>query len=68
MFATVFGLAIMLTVYWVPVLLYMIAPGRAVPLLGRMTEWIMANSRVLEIVVGLGFGVYFVAKGLVVLV
>ena len=66
-FATVFGLAIMLSVYYVPVLIYMIAPKKAVPLLGRMTEWIMANSRMLEIVVGLGFGVYFLAKGLAVL-
>ena len=65
--ATVFGLAIMLSVYYVPVLMYMIAPKRAVPLLARMTEWIMANSRRLEIVVGLGFGVYFLAKGVVVL-
>jgi Sap, sulfolipid-1-addressing protein len=67
-FATVFGLAIMLSVYYVPVLIYMIAPKRAVPLLARMTEWIMANSRTIEIVVGLGFGVYFLAKGLAVLV
>lgn len=67
-FATAFGLAIMLSVYYVPVLIYMVAPKRAVPLLARMTEWIMANSRMLEIVVGLGFGVYFLAKGLVVLV
>ena len=57
----------MLSVYYVPVLIYMIDPKRAVPMLGRMTEWIMANSRRIEIVVGLGFGVYFLAKGLVVL-
>ena len=66
-FATAFGLAIMLSVYYVPVLIYMIAPKRAVPLLGRMTEWIVANSRTLEMVVGLGFGAYFLAKGLAVL-
>jgi hypothetical protein len=65
--ATTFGLAIMLSGYYVPVLIYMISPKRAVPLLGRMTKWIMANSRTLEIVVGLGFGVYFLAKGLAVL-
>ena len=66
-FATLFGLAIMLSVYYVPVLIYMIDRKRAVPLLARMTEWIMANSRMLEIVVGLGFGAYFLAKGLAVL-
>ena len=67
-FATLFGLAIMLSVYYLPVLIYMIDRKRAVPLLARMTEWIMANLRMIEIVVGLGFGVYFLAKGLVVLV
>lgn len=65
---TLFGLAIMLSVYYVPALLYMFSPQRAIPLLGRTTEWIMANSRMLEIVVGLGFGAYFLVKGLVVLV
>ena len=64
---TAFGLAIMLSVYYVPVLAYMIDRKRAVPLLGRMTEWIMANSRMIEIAVGLGFGAYFLAKGLAVL-
>ena len=65
--ATAFGLAIMLSVYYVPVLAYVIDRKRAVPLLGRMTEWIMANSRMIEIAVGLGFGAYFLAKGLAVL-
>jgi Sap, sulfolipid-1-addressing protein len=66
-FATAFGLAIMLSVYYVPIVIYMIDPKRAVPLLERMTEWIMANSRMIEVVVGLGFGAYFLAKGLAVL-
>jgi hypothetical protein len=65
--ATVVGLAIMLSVYYLPVLIYMIDKKRAVPLLARMTEWIMANLRMIEIVVGLGFGVYFLTKGLAVL-
>jgi Sap, sulfolipid-1-addressing protein len=67
LFATLFGLAIMLSVYYAPVLIYMVNPKRAVPLLARMTEWIMANSRMIEVVVGLGFGAYFLLKGLVVL-
>ena len=66
-FATAFGLAIMLSVYYVPVLIYMVDRKRAMPLLARMTEWIMANGRMLEIVVGIGFGAYFLAKGLAVL-
>jgi Sap, sulfolipid-1-addressing protein len=67
LFATLFGLAIMLSVYYLPVLMYMIDRKRAVPLLARLTEWIMANFRMIEIVVGLGFGLYFLAKGLAVL-
>ena len=67
-FATAFGLAFMLSVYYLPVLFYSVDRKRAEPLLRRMTHWIMANSRMIEIVVGLGFGVYFLAKGLVVLV
>jgi Sap-like sulfolipid-1-addressing protein len=66
-FATLFGVAIMLSVYYIPVLIYMIDRKRAVPLLARMTEWIMSNLRRIEIVVGLGFGIYFLAKGLTVL-
>jgi len=32
-----------------------------------MSEWILTNSRTLELVVGFGFGLYFIAKGLPVL-
>ena len=46
----------------------MFRPERAVPVLGRLTEWIMTNSRMIEIVIGLGFGAVFLVKGLVVLV
>jgi hypothetical protein len=28
-----------------------------------MTDWIMANARILEIVTGLGFGIVFAIKG-----
>jgi hypothetical protein len=67
-FATAFGLAIMLSVYYAPAVIYSLFPSRASDWLGRMSEWILANSRMLEIVVGIGFGVYFLLKGLVVLV
>jgi Sap, sulfolipid-1-addressing protein len=66
--ATLFGLAIMLSVYYAPAVLYMLVPERSGPILGRLTRWIMANSRMLEVVVGLGFGTVFLLKGLVVLV
>ena len=65
--ATLFGLAIMLSVYYVPVLIYMIDRKRAEPMLARMTDWIMGNLRMIKIVVGLAFGIYFLAKGLAVL-
>jgi hypothetical protein len=65
--ALLFGFALMLSVYYVPALIYMLMPERAGAILGRMTGWIMANSRMLEIIVGLGFGAMFVYKGLAVL-
>jgi hypothetical protein len=67
-FATLFGIAIMLSVYYAPALVYMLVPDRAPTILGRVTEWIMTNSRMIEIVVGLGFGAIFLLKGLAVLV
>ena len=66
-FATVFGLAIMLSVYYLPAVIFSLFPERASAWLGRMSEWILANSRMLEIVVGIGFGIYFLVKGLAVL-
>ncbi len=56
-----------LSVYYMPALIYMVVPKKASSLLARMTEWILANSRMIEIVVGLGFGAMFLYKGLVVL-
>ena len=67
-FATVFGLAIMLSVYYLPAVIYSLFPRRAPGWLKRMSEWILANSRMLEVVVGIGFGIYFILKGLTVLV
>jgi len=42
---------------------YAIAPHRAGVALGRMSEWIISNARMLEIVVGFGFGAVFLIKG-----
>ena len=36
--------------------------------LGGMSEWIMSNARMLEIVVGFGFGAIFLIKGVTALV
>ncbi len=66
--ATLFGLAVMLSVYYAPAVLYMVTPERSGPILTRMTDWIMGNLKMIEIVVGFGFGALFLAKGLAVLV
>lgn len=65
--ATVYGLALMLSVYYLPALVYGFSPAKAANWLGPMTKWILANSRKLEIWVGLGFGAMFLYKGLAVL-
>jgi Sap, sulfolipid-1-addressing protein len=66
--ATLFLLALMLIPYYAPAVVYALVPQRAGKLLGGMTEWIMGNSRRVEIVTGLAFGVLFLWKGLAVLV
>ena len=58
------GLAVMLTPYYVPAVIYAVSPERAGGLLRRMSDWLLAHSRELEIVVGLGFGALFLIKGI----
>ena len=58
------GLAVMLIPYYVPALLYAISPERSGVALRRMSDWLLGHSRALEIVVGLGFGAAFLAKGI----
>jgi hypothetical protein len=65
--AFIVGLAVMLIGYYGPAVFAMLSPERARSVLGRATEWIMAHSKILEVVVGLAFGVVFLAKGLQVL-
>lgn len=62
--ATLFGLAFMLSVYYVPPVLYWLFPSKSSKWLHSMSEWILAHSRMLEIVVGIAFGLIFVAKGI----
>jgi hypothetical protein len=61
---TAFLLILMLLPYWLPIAIFVLAPDRAKPALARMTEWILGNARMLEIVCGFGFGVVFAVKGL----
>ncbi len=57
-------LFIMLVPYHLPIDLRMIAPQRSLSILGGMTEWLLARTRLIEIVVGLGLGGIFLYKGL----
>jgi threonine/homoserine/homoserine lactone efflux protein len=57
-------LAVMLIGYYGPAVVYLLSPARSARVLGRLTEWILQNSRYVEIVVGLGFGAVFLVKGL----
>jgi len=61
--AVLFLLGLMLLPYYAPAVFYAIRPTAAKPALVRMTDWIVANSRLLEIVTGLGFGIIFAIKG-----
>jgi hypothetical protein len=66
--ALLFGLALMLVVYYGPAVYYALFRSRADRTLVPMTEWIMSHARVLEIVTGVGLGTVFLWKGLAVLV
>jgi len=66
--ALLFGLALMLVVYYGPAVFYALFRARASRLLSPMTEWIMGHARALEIVTGIGLGAVFLWKGLAVLV
>jgi threonine/homoserine/homoserine lactone efflux protein len=57
-------LFIMLIPYHLPIDLRLIAPRRSQSILSGMTEWLLARTRLIEIVVGLGLGGIFLFKGL----
>jgi threonine/homoserine/homoserine lactone efflux protein len=57
-------LFIMLLPYHLPILVRVAAPERSQRILGGMTEWLLARTRLIEIVVGLGLGGIFLFKGL----
>ncbi len=59
------ALAVMLIPYYGPAVVYGLSPERSGRALARMSDWLLGHSRMLEIVVGLGFGIVFLAKGLV---
>jgi len=61
--AVFFLLAVMLLPYYAPAVFFALRPSAARPALVRMTDWIVGNARMLEIVTGLGFGIIFGIKG-----
>lgn len=65
--AVVFLYALVLVVYYLPVVMYAISPTRAAPLLKSFSEWLFGHSRPVEIVTGLALGGVFLVKGLIAL-
>jgi threonine/homoserine/homoserine lactone efflux protein len=57
------SVAVMLVPYYLPALAYAVSPGRSRRLLQPMNEWILDHTRLLEVGLGLLFGVLFIVKG-----
>ena len=57
-------LVLMLLRYYVPVVMYVIAPRRSAVLLGHFSNWLLDHSRAVEIVTGFVLGGVFFWKGL----
>lgn len=62
--ATFFLFALVLVVYYLPVVLYGISPTWTAPRLEAFSEWLFGHSRPVEIVTGLVLGSVFLVKGL----
>lgn len=56
-------LLITLMVVWVPLVLAAAVPGASTRLLPWLGHWMTANNRWIQVVLGLGFGIWLVAKG-----
>jgi Sap, sulfolipid-1-addressing protein len=56
-------LAITLIVAWVPLVLAVAVPGASTRLLPALGGWMTANNRWIQVVLGLGFGVWLLIKG-----
>ena len=57
------ALVIVLIPYYGPIVPFAISREKALRLLGRLTEWLLANNKPIEVVVGIGFGLVFLVKG-----
>jgi cytochrome c biogenesis protein CcdA len=56
-------LLITLMVVWVPLVLAAAVPGASTRLLPWLGHWMTANNRWIQVVLGLGFGIWLLAKG-----
>jgi hypothetical protein len=56
-------LVITLMVAWVPLLLAAVVPGASTRLLPAVGGWMRANDRWIQVVLGFGFGIWLLAKG-----
>ena len=65
--AVIFLYVLVLLPYWGPLAIYAVAPVRAGAILRSFSDWIIDHARVVEVVTGVAFGLYFLAKGLAVL-
>jgi hypothetical protein len=59
--------AVMLVPYYAPVVYFAVRRQRASEGLGRISDWLIAHLRVLEIVAGLAIGLPFLVKGVAAL-
>lgn len=62
--AVVWLMLFMLLPYYVPVVMYAVAPGRSTVLLHRFSDWLLAHSRPVEIITGFVLGGVFLWKGI----
>jgi cytochrome c biogenesis protein CcdA len=56
-------LLITLMVAWVPLVLAVAVPGASTRLLPAVGRWMTANNRWIQVVLGLGFGIWLLVKG-----
>jgi threonine/homoserine/homoserine lactone efflux protein len=56
-------LLITLIVAWVPLVLALVVPGASTRLLPSLGSWMTANNRWIQVVLGLGFGIWLLTKG-----
>jgi len=56
-------LVITLAVAWVPLVLALAVPGASTRLLPRLGDWMNTNDRWIQVVLGFGFGIWLLVKG-----